>query len=344
MSGDRDSAPLVVANQLSTRFASGGRLLSRVGRKGSGVTAVDCVDLAIARRQIVGLVGESGAGKTTLARTLLRLTAPSSGTLTFDGADITRIKGSALTRLRRDMQMVFQDAHGSLSPRLTVAEAITEPYVIHRVPEGERKPVQDLLASVELAADIAQRYPHEISGGQARRVGLARALALEPAFIVADEPTSGLDVSAASSVLNLLLELRDGLGLTYLVVTHNLNTVGYLADVVAVMYLGELIEVGPATAVLDAPTHPYTQFLLAARPELGASRRVAAAPGEMPSPLRPPPGCRFHTRCPHATDICRIQRPISEVTDSGQTVRCHHWRAIAGREPSPMLVEGGDRG
>jgi oligopeptide/dipeptide ABC transporter ATP-binding protein len=226
--------------------------------------------------------------------------------------------------------MVFQDPHASLSPRMTVSDLVVEPYRIHRILPRDRLPVAELLAAVELSEEHAEKFPHELSGGQARRVGIARSLALRPRFIVADEPTAGLDVSAASSILNLMRDLRDRFSLTYLLITHNLNLVGHLADRVAVMYLGQIVEVGPAEQLFESPTHPYTQALLAAvvdpaertRPERG----TLLAAGEIPSPRNPPPGCRYHTRCPLATERCVRETPLREEIAPDLVVACHHWQ------------------
>lgn len=275
------------------------------------VRAVDGVSLSLADGATLGLVGESGSGKTTLARTLLGLTPATSGTIETAGVTVRGAGRAARKTLHRDAQMIYQDPHASLSPRLRVRALLTEPYRIHRVAEEDRWSVAELLDLVELPAEHAGKYPHELSGGQARRVSIARAIALRPRLLVADEPTAGLDVSAASAVLNLLRRLRSEIGLAYLMVTHNLDTVGYAADRIAVMYLGRIVEQGPVEQVLRRPAHPYTHALVRALPVPDPGARATAPPvaGEPPSPRNPPAGCHFHPRCPLATARCRTETP-----------------------------------
>lgn len=303
-----------------------------LGRESLPVRAVDGISLEIARGEVVGLVGESGSGKTTLGRTILGLVPPTSGRIVFDGQDVMRLGLGELRKLRGRMQMIFQDPYSSLSPRLRVSYLLTEPYVINDVPPEDRYSVRELLEMVELSPEQASKYPHELSGGQARRVGIARALTLQPEFLVADEPTSGLDVSAAASVLNLMKDLGKRLGLTYLVITHNLNLVGYIADRIAVMYLGQLAEMGPTERIFDAPAHPYTLSLLSALAEPDPERRrdehKLLLPGEIPSPKSPPPGCRFHTRCPYAEARSREEVPALEEIEPDHFVACHFWRKV----------------
>jgi len=290
------------------------------------VRAVDGVTLDLADGATLGLVGESGSGKTTLARTLLGLTPATSGTIETAGVSVRGAGRAARRALHRDAQLIYQDPHASLSPRLRVDALLTEPYRIHKVPDADRWSVAELLDLVELPAEHAGKYPHELSGGQARRVGIARAIALRPRLLVADEPTAGLDVSAASAVLNLLRRLTSEIGLAYLMVTHNLDTVGYAADRIAVMYLGRIVEQGPVADVLHRPAHPYTHALVRALPVPDPAARTAGPPvtGEPPSPRNPPSGCHFHPRCPRATDRCRTEAP--EPLDLGDDRRaaCHY--------------------
>jgi peptide/nickel transport system ATP-binding protein len=325
---------LLRVDNLSVHFPESRSWLDRVRRRPAGaVHAVDGVDLEVRRGEILGLVGESGSGKSTLGRAIMQLVRPTHGTVQFDGSLVTAGDRSTMTGLRRRGQMIHQDAHASLSPRLRVSRLLTEPYSIHRIPQHDRRSAEDLLDMVELPRSLARKFPHELSGGQARRVGLARALALAPEFIVADEPTSGLDVSAAAKVLNLMRDLRDRLGLTYVVITHDIGVLDYLADRLAVMYLGKVVELGPTEQVLDDPAHPYTQALLAAVPEPDPHRRqeqTKLLPGEIPSPRNLPSGCRFHTRCPYADDLSRSEEPPLDVAEGDHLVACHHWRRVRG--------------
>ena len=280
------------------------------------------VSLSVGRGESVALVGESGSGKTTLARAVMGLTPISGGSVFFEGQ---RVDGD-LARLRRNAAMMFQDATASLSPRLTVGYLVTEPFRIHGLPLPDpAATARDLLARVGLPPAIARRYPHELSGGQARRVGVARALALDPRLVVADEPTAGLDVSVQAEVLNLMHDLRAGMGLAYLVITHNLALLRHVADRVVVLYLGRVVEEGPTARIFAAPAHPYTASLIAAEPKPDPRRRRAdlAIRGEVPSVLRRPAGCEFHTRCPLVRDLCRSTPPDLVPVGDGRQARCH---------------------
>jgi peptide/nickel transport system ATP-binding protein len=330
------TSPLLRVEDLRVVFSSGGAL-ARLTGSGPGVRAVDGVSLTVSDAEVVGVVGESGSGKTTLALGALRLTRITSGRVLFEGTDIGGLSGRAVRRFRRDAVMIFQDPHSSLSPRMRVSTLLMEPYVIHGIGQDERYSVADLLRMVELPERLASYYPHELSGGQARRVGIARALALRPRLIVADEPTAGLDVSAASAILNLLQKLRDEHRTAYLVITHALNVVGYLADRIAVMYLGRVVETGPAEQIYDAPLHPYTRALIASIPDMD-SRRATQEPavtGEIPSPRNPPSGCHFHPRCPFAVERCRHDDPVLEETQPGRSVACLRWQDVAAAGSPP---------
>lgn len=293
------------------------------------VRAVDGVSLRVDRGKVLALVGESGSGKSTVGRCVVRLLAPTAGTVRLAGTDVTRLSRAKLRPHRRDVSIVFQDPASSLDPRLTVGEIVAEPLRLLGIAgrRGEReKKVGEALEQVGLRRAVAARYPHEMSGGQRQRVSIARALVSSPRLLVADEPTSALDVSVQASVLNLLADLQRDLGFACLFITHDLAAVEYLADDVAVMYLGRLVEQGPTASVFDAPMHPYTQALLSAAPlpdprEQRARRRVLLS-GEIPSPSDPPPGCRFHTRCPVAQDRCRVDVPELRAMPGG-AVSCH---------------------
>lgn len=292
------------------------------------VRAVDGVSLRVDRGRVLALVGESGSGKSTVGRCVVRLLEPTSGTVRLAGTDVTRLRRSRLREHRRDVSIVFQDPAGSLDPRLTVADIVAEPLRLlggtARAERGRR--VAETLEQVGLRRAVGARYPHELSGGQRQRVSIARALVSSPRLLVADEPTSALDVSVQASVLNLLADLQRDLGFACLFITHDLAAVEYLADEVAVMYLGRLVEQGPAATVLDAPMHPYTQALLSAAPladpRAQRSRSRVLLAGEIPSPSAPPPGCRFHTRCPVARDGCRTEVPALLPAGTGM-VACH---------------------
>jgi peptide/nickel transport system ATP-binding protein len=299
-----------------------------VGRR--VLRAVDDVSLRVMRGETLGLVGESGCGKSTLGRCLLRLQQVSAGAIRFDGVDITHESARKLRTLRTRMQMVFQDPVASLNPRRRVGDLIAEPLRVHRAADGAWRSadtvaarVAELMALVGLRTDHLSRYSHEFSGGQRQRIGIARALALGPDLLVADEPVSALDVSVQAQVVNLLMDLQERLGLTMVFVAHDLAVVRQVSTRVAVMYLGSVVETGPVAEVFSRPSHPYTAALLAAVPRL--SRRGTAPPvrGEVPSPIDPPAGCRFHPRCPRAAALCGVERPPLAMVETGREVACH---------------------
>jgi oligopeptide transport system ATP-binding protein len=299
-------------------------------RSGARVRAVDGVSLEVRRGETLGIVGESGCGKSTLARLLVRLHEPTSGTVHFDGVDLTRLSRRDLRSRRRDLQMIFQDPYASLNPRKRVAQIVGDPYRIHGIGSRAevRVRVQALLEVVGLSAAHMNRYPHEFSGGQRQRIGVARALALNPRLIVADEPVSALDVSIQAQVVNLLSDLQDEFHLTYVFIAHDLGVIRHVSDRIAVMYLGVVVETAPADALYARPVHPYTKALLSAIPALddegGPPRERIVLEGEVPSPASPPSGCRFHTRCPYATEVCRVEPPALRSFGAGRMAACHH--------------------
>jgi len=294
------------------------------------VRAVDGVSLGVAHGEVLGLVGESGSGKSTLGRCVTRLVPVTSGAVRINGRDISRLSRRQLRPLRREFNIVFQDPASSLNPRMTVADIISEPLRLHRIgsPASRRERVDELLSQVGLVTDVGRRYPHELSGGQRQRVSLARALSAGPALLVADEPTSALDVSVQAAVLNLIGRLQADLGFACLFVTHDLAAVEFLAQRVAVMYLGVLVEVADRESLFSLPRHPYTQALLSAAPipdpVIQRTRRRIVLQGEVPSPVDPPSGCRFHPRCPVAVPECsRVVPPLRPVGPAGSLVACH---------------------
>jgi peptide/nickel transport system ATP-binding protein len=321
-----DEPPLLKVEGLSIHFPVG-----RTGFWGGQkqyVHAVEDVSFEIHRGETLGLVGESGSGKTTTGRAVLRRIPISTGKVWFDGRDITHVKGEELRLLRRRMQLVFQDPYASLNPRMRILDLVAEPLVVHgivRHPRDAREKVAELLELVGLPADALDRYPHAFSGGQRQRVGIARALALEPDLIVADEPVSALDVSIRAQVVNLLQDLQERLGIAYLFIAHDLSVVRHISHRIAVMYAGKLVEIGDRHALYDDPRHPYTKALLSAvpipDPRVQRERQRQILVGEIPNPVNPPSGCRFHTRCPIAEERCSSdQPPLEEKT-------AEHWAA-----------------
>ncbi len=319
------SAPLLELDDLRVHFDVRRGLF---GAKGT-VKAVDGVSLQVFEGETLGLVGESGCGKSTLGRAALRLLDPRSGTIRFEGRDITRLSSSALRPLRRRMQMIFQDPYASLNPRMRVRDVVGEALDIHRLAPtraARDARVDELLTRVGLRAEQGDRYPHEFSGGQRQRVGIARALAVSPRFIVADEPISALDVSIQAQIVNLLKDLQEELGLAYLFVSHDLHIVRYLSRRIAVMYLGRVVELGGAAEVSESPRHPYTRALLSAVPSPDPAKRRVRLPleGDVPSPMNPPPGCAFHPRCAIAQKgLCDKEIPTLRDLAPGHAVACH---------------------
>jgi oligopeptide/dipeptide ABC transporter ATP-binding protein len=302
---------------------------------------VDGVSLSVAEGEVLAIVGESGCGKSTLGRVMLRLIEPDSGSVRFAGEDLASLSPSALRARRRDMQIIFQDPFGSLDPRMTVAQAIAEPLRLHRVVPRAEEParVAELLTRVGLRPENAGRWPHEFSGGQRQRIAIARALASNPRLIIGDEPVSALDVSVQAQVINLLRDLIRDLRLTFVLVSHDLGVVRHVADRVAVMYLGRIVEEGPAEDVLGAPRHPYTRALVAAMP--GAQTKTPPLEGDVPSPIAPPSGCRFHTRCAFAAERCRAETPRLEGV--GHAVACHFAESLPAAAERVAALGGGER-
>lgn len=298
-------------------------------RKVGAIRALDGVNLEVRRGRTLGLVGESGCGKSTTGRVILRLYDPTSGRIVFDGEDITHLQGKRLRQIRPRMQMIFQDPHACLNPRMTVGSIIGEPLIEHGALKGKEKEerIGELLYSVGLNPKFANRYPHEFSGGQRQRVGIARALALNPAFIVCDEPIAALDVSIQAQVVNLLEDLQDRFALTYLFISHDLSMVRHLCEDVAVMYLGKVVELAPSRLIYTDPLHPYTKALLSAvpvpDPKIERSRQRIILKGDVPSPANPPSGCRFRTRCPLAFDRCAAEQPAWRKISGNRWVACH---------------------
>lgn len=296
--------------------------------------AVDNVSLTIAKGETLGLVGESGCGKTTCGRTILKLYPQTSGQIFFDGQEVSNIKGKALLNFKKRAQMIFQDPYSSLDPRMTIAEIISEGMTVHNHLSNQEKQekVNELLGKVGLTEDYANRFAHELSGGQRQRIGIARALAVEPEFIVCDEPISALDVSIQAQIINLLIKLQKENHLTYLFISHDLSVVRHISDRVGIMYLGSMVELGSSQAIFGQPLHPYTKALISAIPEADPdaekTRKRIPLEGEVPSPIDPPSGCKFRPRCAYATDKCAQEIPAWEEAAPGHFVACHHWRNV----------------
>ncbi len=322
--GDR---PLLEVRGLKKYFPISQGILFQ--RKVADVKAVDGLDFNILRGETLGLVGESGCGKSTTGRTILQLYRPTAGEVFFDGKDLTQLKGEELRKMRRNMQMIFQDPYASLNPRMTVGDIIGEPLEVHNIAKGKEKKerVQELLQIVGLNPYFVNRYPHEFSGGQRQRIGVARALAVQPDFIVCDEPISALDVSIQAQIINLLEELQSKFNLTYLFIAHDLSVVRHISDRVAVMYLGKIVELTDRDSLYKNPLHPYTKALLSAvpipDPSVEEKRERIILVGDVPSPVNPPQGCRFHTRCPLAIDICKRVDPEFRDIGNSHSVACH---------------------
>jgi oligopeptide transport system ATP-binding protein len=341
------ASDLLRVSDLQMHFPRAGSLF----RAGGGVVrAVDGVSFAVRAGETVGLVGESGSGKTTTGRAILQLYRPTAGTVVFDGTELTSTDSGTLRRMRRKMQMIFQDPQSSLDPRMTIAQILSQPLDIHGLARGRKRVARigELLETVGLDPAFASRYPHQFSGGQRQRIGIARALAVEPTFIVCDEPVSALDVSIQAQIINLLRDLQARFALTYLFVAHDLALVRHISDRIAVMYLGKLMEIGPSEQVYGMPSHPYTRALLSAvpvpKPAVERKRRRIILTGDIPSPAHPPSGCRFHTRCWHREALgnparCAEEEPALREVTSGWFSACHYAELLPATSATAGMAE-----
>jgi len=334
---------LLRVTNLKVHFAQSRGVILK--RNTGTVRAVDDVSFSVFRGETLGVVGESGSGKTTLGRAILQLRRPTSGSVTFEGVELTKLRGNALRRLRRQTQMIFQDPYASLNPRMTVGQILAEPIRLHKLAMGRAvgERVDELLGLVGLSTKFAHRYPHQFSGGQRQRVGIARALAVNPTFLVCDEPVSALDVSIRAQLINLLEDLQHRLDLTYLFIAHDLSVVRHISNRVAVMYLGKLVEVAGSDDLYDEPLHPYTQALLSAvpvpDPQIERLRKRLPVTGDIPSAFNPPSGCHFRTRCPYAQQLCSEEEPPLIEARSGHTVACHFWEQISAARSAVSVKE-----
>jgi oligopeptide/dipeptide ABC transporter ATP-binding protein len=332
---------LLEVKNLVKHFPVRGGVFSRVR---AHVRAVDGISFDIEEGETLGLVGESGCGKSTAGRAILRLIEPTAGEVIFKGTNILDLEREKMRQLRREMQIIFQDPYASLNPRMTIGSIVGEPLTIHNIAKGKKRDeeVASILQRVGLRPEHMRRYPHEFSGGQRQRIGIARALALNPKVIIADEPVSALDVSIQAQVINLLQDLQKDFGIAYLVISHDLSVVQHICDRIAVMYLGEIVEIAEADELIMSPRHPYTEALLSAvpvpDPAAGGQKERIILRGDVPSPVNPPPGCRFHTRCPYKEDICATDEPPLQVISDGHMTACHFAGKIFGSSQSSGAV------
>lgn len=331
-------SPLLSVKDLQVHFSAGSVLHQR---KGAAIKAVDGLSFDVFPGETLGLVGESGCGKSTTGRAVLQLIKPTRGEVTFDGTELTGLRASALRMSRRSIQMVFQDPYSSLDPRFTVKQTLEEQLTIHRLARGKAalKRIHALLDSVGLSRDVIDRYPHEFSGGQRQRIAIARALAVEPKLIICDEPISSLDVSVQAQVMNLFDDLQEQFGLAYLFIAHDLAAVRHISHRIAVMYLGRIVEIGYSEEIINNPVHPYTKSLISAIPRLdenrSASERILLH-GDLPSPANPPKGCHFSTRCPFVQGRCKVEAPQLVEVDENRTASCHYWNEIHNGQIAPV--------